>query len=422
VQSNPSTLNEEVGTVTKDKGLLSAFAAEFRPVEKLDKLIELTDSKTGARYCECHIKGSKIVELGTTDVPLDPEEQPEYRANREIVTNDVAFQRMKSDARERRSFSNIVTEYTKEFDPEHPLKIIGGQHRFQAIREALASGVDEYHGVKVYFALDIKQRLDVQLISNTNIDTSGDLIDRLQESGQGPQLRDWCQAVGLLETDEDFADSFERGGPISVRMARTFITNYFDGKKTDPKKFATTDTTAVVCPSGRNDPQWDALKSNNPGLWSDLGLLDAAREFSALVKAQRDACKEGKGKTKPDFPEKARNMAILAAWAYVAGMLHSNAPRLKRHFDLRKATGKDPLNAPALAKGRHKSDPPNYRGLGYRTDPRERARFVELFFYQAEDGKGITPTAIELAIMKYEVKKAQLAVQRKEAEVAGKER
>jgi hypothetical protein len=114
-------------------------------------------------------------------------------------------------------------------------------------------------------------------------------------------------------------------------------------------------------------------------------------------------------------------MAVLAAWAYVAGMLHANAPRIKRHFELRKATGKDPLNAPALAKGRHKADPPNYRGLGYRTDPRERARFVELFFYQAENGKGITPSAIDLAIMKYEVKKAQLAVQKKEAEVASKE-
>ncbi len=154
------------------ESLLAAFAAEFQPLETLDKLIELTDSRTGARYCESHIKGSKIVELGTTDVPLDPEEQADYRANREIITNDVAFQRMKADARQKRSFSNIVTEYTKEFDSKHPLKIIGGQHRFQAIREALDAGVDEYHGVKVYFGLDIKQRLDVQLISNTNIDTS----------------------------------------------------------------------------------------------------------------------------------------------------------------------------------------------------------------------------------------------------------
>ncbi len=114
-------------------------------------------------------------------------------------------------------------------------------------------------------------------------------------------------------------------------------------------------------------------------------------------------------------------MAVLSAWAYVAGMLHSNPPRLKRHFDLRKAVGKDPLNAAELAKGRHKSDAPNYRGLGYRTDPRERARFVELFFYQAEKAMGVTPSAIEIAIGKYEVKKAQLEVMKKEAEAASKE-
>jgi hypothetical protein len=404
------------------KGLLQEFADESQPLETQEQLIELTDSRTGARYCECHVKGNKIVELGTTDVPLDPEEQADYRANREIVVNDVAFQRMREDARQKRSFSNIVTEYTQEFDSKHPLKIIGGQHRFQAIREALEAGVNEYHGVKVYFALDIKQRLDVQLISNTNIDTSGDLIDRLQETGQGPQLRNWCQAVGLLEAGEDFADSFERGGPISVRMARTFITNYFEGIKVDARKFATTDTTPVVCPSGRSDPQWDALKAKNPNLWSDPSLIDAAKEFSALIQAQREAFKRtkknDKKKSKPDFPEKARNMAVLSAWAYVAGMLRSNPTRLKRHFDLRTTVGKDPLNASELAKGRHKSDAPNYRGLGYRTDPRERARFVELFYYQAEKGNGITPSGIEIAIGKYEVKKAQLEVMKKEAEAA----
>src|SRR5437868_7360012 len=96
------------------RGLLEEFATEFKPLENRNQLLELTDSKTGARYCECHIKGSTIVELGTTDVPLDPEDQSEYRANREIVLNDSAFETMRKDARERRSFSNIVAEYTKE--------------------------------------------------------------------------------------------------------------------------------------------------------------------------------------------------------------------------------------------------------------------------------------------------------------------
>ena len=38
---------------------------------------------------------------------------------------------MKIDAQKGRNFSNIVTEYTTDFDSEHPLKIIGGQHRFE---------------------------------------------------------------------------------------------------------------------------------------------------------------------------------------------------------------------------------------------------------------------------------------------------
>jgi hypothetical protein len=398
------------------KGLLLTFANEFEPLETHEQLFDLIDSRTGARYCECHIKGSKIVSLGTIDVPLDPEEQSDYRANRDIVLNNSAFHTMKEDAKQKRSFSNIVAEYTKEFDAEHPLKIIGGQHRFEAIREALSFGIDQYHGVKVYLALDIKQRLDVQLISNTNIAISGDLFDRLQETFQGPQLRDWCQSAGLLEGGQDFADSYERGGPISVKMARTFITNYFEGSSVDPKKFDLTDTTPIVCPSGGHVPEWEKLKASNPELWSNTELLEAAREFAALVKAQRDAFSSiTKPRPKPDYPEKATNVAIMSAWAYVAGMLHSNPTRLRRHFELKKATRKDPLYAAALAEGRHKTDASNYRGLGYRTDPRERGRFVELFYLQAEEGGGITPSAIDIAIKQYHVKQAQLEVIRAKA-------
>lgn len=382
--------------------------------------MELTDCRTGAPYCECHLKGSSIVSLGTTDVPLDPEEQPEYRANRDIVVNDGAFQTMIKDAKKRRSFSNIVAEYTKEFDSDHPLKIIGGQHRFEAIRAALSGEIDEYHGVKVYLGLDKTQRLDVQLISNTNIAISGDLFDRLQETFQGPELRNWCQSVGLLAVGEDFADSYERGGPISVKMARTFITNYFNGMMLDAKQFAVTDTTPVVCPTGGPDTEWEKLKAARPQVWTDKGLLLAGKEFALLTKAQRDAFKgSNKQKTKPDYPEKALNMAVMSAWGYVAGMLHANGPRLKRHFAFRNAVAKDPLNAAALAQGKHKTDPQNYRGLGYRTDPRERGRFVELFYLQAEDGRGITPSAIDIAIKQYHVKQAQLEVIRAKAKAKG---
>jgi hypothetical protein len=389
--------------------ILEQFQAKFSPLEGPAKLVLLIDRRTAASFCECHVKGSTLVQLGTIDAPLDPDEQPDYRANREIRLNHPAFMKMKEDARKGRTFSNIVCEFTEEFDPSHPLKIVGGQHRFQAIEDAVSSGVDEYHGVKVYFNLDMNQRIDVQLISNTNIAISGDLFDRMQETFQGPQLRDWCQSVGLLQPNQDFADQFSRGGPISVRMARSFITNYFDGRNVDPKKFGSTDTTPILCVSGTHDPDWESLKATVTNLWTEKKLSSAGKEFALLAKAQRDFF-NGKARTKPDYPEKAYSAAVYSAWAYVAGVLHDNEPRLKRHFSLREPGGTDPLNAAALAKGRHKTDSDTYRGLGYRTDAKERARFTELFFLQAEDGSGITPKNIEIAIKQYHAKQANLEV------------
>jgi hypothetical protein len=122
--------------------LLEQFSKEFTPFEVSAEgahgnLYAFHDGLTGAWFCECNVPAQKLVTLGTVDVPLDPDEQPEYRANRKIVESSSAFEKMKDDARNRRNFSNIVAEYTKEFDEDHPLKIIGGQHRFEAIRLAL---------------------------------------------------------------------------------------------------------------------------------------------------------------------------------------------------------------------------------------------------------------------------------------------
>jgi hypothetical protein len=179
----------------------SEFGTRFEPIEAQHRFVYLTAKRTGARYCECHIRASKLITMGTIDVPLDPEEQSEYRANREIVENAAAYTKMKEDAVKKRAFSNIVAEYNKQFDAEHPLKIIGGQHRFEAIRLALQRGIDEYHGVKVYLDLDMEQRLDVQLTSNTAIAISGDLFDRMHETVKGPKLRNWCQRAGFLELE-----------------------------------------------------------------------------------------------------------------------------------------------------------------------------------------------------------------------------
>jgi len=405
-----------VPKILKHAQILKQFSLEFKPLEENGSLFMLEDKCTGASYCECHIKASAMVPLSTLDVPLDPEVQSEYRANREINENHPAFKKMQEDAEKGRAFSNIVAEYIKDFDKAHPLKIVGGQHRFRAIKDAMAKHVDEYHQVKVYFKLDINQRLDVQLISNTNIAISPDLFDRMQETVQGPQLRNWCHTVGLLPLGQDIAYQYFRGGPISVRMARSFITNYINGTAVDPDRFRDTNTTPVLCETGENDPMWEALKNKTLGLWASPKLLEAAKEFSLLVKAQRDAF-AGKRGIRPDYPEKALNAAVYSAWFYVAGILRDNPVRLERHFALKNFSTKDPLYAEALAKGKHKTDSDNYRGLGYRTDPQERGRMVELFYLQAETGKGITKRAIDAAIAAWHAKDATLVSQKKRERV-----
>lgn len=391
--------------------LIKEFVVCTCPLEQ-DRLHLFTDARTGATFIECHIKAGKLVALSTVDVPLDPDEQGDYRANREIVADHAAYKQMQADAVSGRAFSNIVCEYSTAYTSDTPLKIIGGQHRFEAIKLAAGSDVDEYHGIKVYFGLDSEQRLDVQLISNTNIAVSSDLYDRMQETVTGPALRNWCQTVGLLQAGQDFADKRQRGEPITVRIARTFIMNYYRGTEVDTDSFDTTQTTPMICQSGTQAEDWDELKRSKPRMWSDAKLQSAGTEFAELIKAQRAAFARGKGKDGPnsDFANKGLNYAVMSAWAYVAGVLHNNQKRLQRHFDLRKQTTKDPLNAATLAKGRHKTDPENYRGLGYRTDAKERGRLVELFYLQAESGDGITKHLIDLAIKKYHAKQAQIDV------------
>ena len=96
------------------------------------------------------------------------------------------------------------------------------------------------------------------------------------------------------------------------------------------------------------------VRNKKPSIWKDAKLEKAGIEFSALISAQRNAFKGTKGGV--DSQEKAMNYAVLSAWAYVAGLMNGNDKRLQRHYELKLAKGKDPLNASALAKGKHKTD------------------------------------------------------------------
>ena len=372
--------------------------------------IELTDNRTGAKYVQCHVRGNKIIEFGTTDVPLDPNEQAEYRANRKVVVNDKAFSRMKADAQKSRSFSDIVCEFNKEFEPNKPLKIIGGQHRFEAIKLALESEINELHGVKIYYELDKTQRLDVQLISNTNIAVSPDLYDRMTETHRGPDLRDFCQKTGLLPENTDFTDKRVRGGAISVQIAKTFILNFYKGQTVESDSFFKVETTPLIATKGKDDPDWETFLVVKPTFWEDESLQKAAKVFAKLTALQRDYFSEEKG-IPADFKEKAMNLPLLAAWAYIAGVLQKNSIRLDRHYALSEIAKKDPLNAAALSQARHKTDGPNYRGLGVRTNPKECGRFAELFFSQAEYGTGIDKKRVDVALKKHHAKIAILDVE-----------
>ena len=90
---------------------VQSFREQFELMEEL--LYILKDKRTDAIFCECHVNAQSLVELSTVDVPLDPEEQSEYRANRELVEDSNAFNQMRVDAKHGRVFSNIVAEFNE---------------------------------------------------------------------------------------------------------------------------------------------------------------------------------------------------------------------------------------------------------------------------------------------------------------------
>lgn len=399
---------------------ISKFVQEFCVLEAElnNQILVFKDYKNDALFTECHIKSKNLISNTTIDTPLDPENQPDYKANRNIVTDNTAFLKMKNDAADGRIFSNIVAEYSIEYDPETPLKIIGGQHRFEAIKDASNIHGDKYHGVKVYFALSPEQRLDIQLISNTNIAVSSDLLDRMNETMLGPDLRAFSQSVGLLSDGEDFSDRRSKESPVTVRLVRTFIVNYYLGKELSSQDFDRTETSPYLCQSGGIiDESYTNTLRDNPDLWEEDGLIQAGKEYAALIQSHKIAIlNNNKVSSIADYYMKPVSMAVMSAWSYVAGILQTNSVRLEKHY-LLKNQKPNPLNVEALSKGRHKTDPENYRGLGVRYDAKERGRMVEIFYLQAEKGDGLSAGLIDAGIKKYHAKVSLLDALKAEAKL-----
>lgn len=356
------------------------------------------DGKSKGYYIKCNILASDATPVLDLNAKLNPTDAEGFRANRELHTEHNTYKRMVEDAKAGREFNDIIVEYSKEYSPEKPLKIWGGQHRARAIQQAhKEKEVSRVHGFRIFFDLSKEQRTDLALTSNTNINVSNDLFDRLlEETRVGINLREWCYETGLLKKPEDFPDQGSRAERITVKLARTFVTNFYLGKdKRSKLKDPDVDKNVYephLCESGSQlDAEYDRIVTEyGQKIWSDHALMAAGLAFAEIHKAQHESVKDSaagkKMKNLKGFRNKAMTESVLSAWAFVAGLLQGDA-RLDHHLLVPK-TAKgipDPLNAREMSTFSHDSDDPTYRGLGTRSAVKDRQRMAQLFLARSRD-------------------------------------
>lgn len=415
-QTNPEYyLQDESHSLPSDaeaqiKGFIKSIPT--LEIQKGKPLLVLFDKKTEAFYIECHILANELLKRIDLDAPVDPDNQEEYRANRELREENKFFKIMQEHAKKGRQFSDIVIEYSNE-DDKMPLKVLGGQHRCKAIE---SSQQNRPHGVRAYFNLDLKKRVELYLASNSNIQIPPDLLDRLSETSLDPpnKLREWCVLVGLMKQGKDFEErrSGEADASPTVRMARTIIVNFYHGKNYR----GDIDTDAPVpylAPTG-GEPDEEYLKLfNKVDFEKDEELVAAARIFVQLHKKQLDAVSKSEENAKKDAKMKAYSYSVLSAWSFAAGALQKHPDRLKKFYKLNELSGTtDPLSATAMQKARHPviDKNTNYRGLGTRSDDRERGRVLALFLnYSSSEKPKITDLMCNAAIEIFEVNRAKKA-------------
>lgn len=391
---------------TEVTNLIADFFSDFTPleIEKGGKTILFQDEKSGAFYISCHLKASDFIELADFNATIDESEDDElYKLNRDITENESAFTAMVSDAKSGRTFEDIVVEFDKTYKSEFPLKIYGGQHRIKAIQVAKDIRPSTYHGFRIYFGLSKEQKVEIATINNTSITVSNDLLDRMKEQLLGSELREYCQSVGLLISNQDFSDRRDIIIP-TVRIARTLIVNYWKGKNSNTTDFHM----PIVCKSGGMDN--DYLEARRNINWQDPDLLEVGKNFAKLNQTQRKKVNERKTDTYGEFARKALSLAVVASWSYAAGYYTRNKDNQKILFGLTENLGlnEDPLNAKALSEARLKGiDPDTYRGLGTRISGDELGRMLEVFFVLAEKAteKKISSKLAIAAIQSYEAKK-----------------
>lgn len=384
------------------------FLDNYTPLEVLvsGSIILFYDEKSNSFYFNAHLKSRDIVDSMDFEASLDgPDEDDDiYKLNRDIAENEVAYQLMVSDAKEGRSFEDIVVEYDSSYNSSKPIKIYGGQHRIKAIQSSKEEKPDIYHGFRIYFDLDRHQKVEIATINNTSIAVSNDLLDRMREQMIGGELREFFQLIGLLNKGQDFAD---KRNPVipTVRVARTLILNYYRGKQAKNSDFHQ----PVVCKTGGIDE--DYMKIRNKINWNDNDLIKMGSQFAKLHKLQREKVLNRKNDNYNEFARKAISLAVVASWSYCAGLYSRNINKLNVLYGLTDNLRKneDPLNAKALSEARLKgTDPDTYRGLGARISSNDLGRMLEVFeilINNASDKK-ITLKLANAAIRSYEAKKA----------------
>lgn len=350
-------------------------------------LVILKDKKSGALYAECHLKASELVENSDLDsqVNPDPEEQEEYfKMNRDIQKNHPSFKKMIYDAKNGRQFSDLVMEFNLDYKPQKPLKILGGQHRIMAIEEAFKSEkINRIHGIRIYFNLDVPKRIEIADIANTNINLSLDLRDRMYEEGLEPpgKLMEWCKKIGFLEKGENFAERrLKKQDRPTVRMMRSFIINFYEGKKYS-KDIKQNAIVPQLPDSGGMDAVYSEIYRKLKGNFiGQRDLTNAAEEFFKLHEKQLKTAPE-------EYKYRVLNLAVISSWAFVAGYLQKNSKELRKLYRLPINSGnQNPLNSAAMDRARHDSDPINYR-MGVRFGEKERGRLTQLFYRYAISDK-----------------------------------
>ncbi len=350
-------------------------------------IIVFQDGVNGSYYIKCSLIAEDAVRLCDLDARLTVDSEDTYRTNRQLLLENQTYIKMVSDAENGREFNDIIVEYNTGYSSDQPLKVWGGQHRISAISQA-GSRNGRYHGFRIYFNLSKDQRTEVALISNTNIAVSNDTFDRMiEETKLGDALRKWCQKAGLLAEGEDFPDMAAGSDKITVKLARSFIVNFYRGRERGQQLTSVdldhnvyepylAETGAIL------DSTYSELMETYDIL-NDEVLIEAGREFAALHKAQYTAVMSKRAgiPRRKSFRNKALIESVLCGWSYIAGLLQSYPDRLKNHYKLPETKGKvkDPMNAVEMSKFKHDFDPATYRGLGTRSLLKDRQRIAQLF-------------------------------------------